>query len=70
MMGHTAGVNCIDYHRGDKPYIVSGGDDAFVKIWDYTTKQCIHTLEGHQNNISAVIFHPDIPLIFSSSEDG
>ena len=33
--GHQNGVNCVDYYRGDKPYLVSGGDDRLVKIWDY-----------------------------------
>jgi coatomer subunit beta' len=26
----------VDYYSGgDKPYLVSGGDDRLVKIWDY-----------------------------------
>ncbi len=36
LVGHTAGVNCVDYcHTGERPYLVSGGDDCTVKIWDY-----------------------------------
>ena len=27
LSGHQSGVNCIDYFRGDKPYLISGGDD-------------------------------------------
>jgi coatomer subunit beta' len=27
LSGHTNGVNCVDYFKGDKPYIISGGDD-------------------------------------------
>lgn len=45
--GHQSGLNCIDYFKGDKPYLISGADDRLIKIWDYQTKQCIHTLEGH-----------------------
>jgi coatomer subunit beta' len=63
--GHEQGVNCVDYYRGDKPYIISGADDRLVKIWDYQTKQCIHTLEGHENNVSAAIFHPEMPIIIT-----
>jgi coatomer subunit beta' len=34
--GHERGVNCIDYYPGgDKPYLISGADDATLKIWDY-----------------------------------
>jgi len=36
LVGHQAGVNCLDYcHMADRPYIVSGGDDCTVKVWDY-----------------------------------
>ena len=70
LIGHTQGVNCVEYFRGgEKPYLVSGGDDMVVKLWDYQTKQCVHTLEGHHHNISSVSFHPDLPLIVSTSED-
>ena len=68
---HERGVNCIDYYPGgDKPYLISGADDRTVKIWDYQTKACIQTLEGHTHNVSAACFHPRLPLIVSASEDG
>ena len=70
LLGHTQGVNCIDYYQGgDKPYLISGGDDMKIRVWDYQTKQCIHSLSGHHHNISSVAFHPDLPLIISTSED-
>ena len=69
--GHERGVNCLSYYRGgDKPYLISGADDFTCKIWDYQTKTCISTLEGHTNNLSAVVFHPELPIIISGSEDG
>ena len=30
----------------------------------------MHTLEGHAHNVSAVAFHPELPLIVTGSEDG
>jgi WD40 repeat protein len=39
-------------------------------VWDYQTKACVHTLEGHAHNISAVAFHPELPIILTASEDG
>lgn len=30
----------------------------------------MHTLEGHTNNVCAVMFHPKLPIIASASEDG
>jgi coatomer subunit beta' len=69
--GHEKGVNCVDYYPGgDKPYLLSGADDRTVKIWDYQTKACLQTLEGHSHNVSAVCFHPRLPLVISASEDG
>ena len=55
---------------GDRPYLVSGADDRTAKVWDYQTKACVHTLEGHAHNVSAVAFHPELPLIVTGSEDG
>eukprot|EP00172_Hildenbrandia_rubra_P000517 Plantae.Rhodophyta-Hildenbrandia_rubra.ctg12622.p1 GENE.Plantae.Rhodophyta-Hildenbrandia_rubra.ctg12622~~Plantae.Rhodophyta-Hildenbrandia_rubra.ctg12622.p1 ORF type:complete len:944 (-),score=142.09 Plantae.Rhodophyta-Hildenbrandia_rubra.ctg12622:380-3211(-) len=67
----SAGVNCLDYYPGgDKPYLVTGGDDKLVRIWDYQTKTCLQALEGHTHNVSSVMFLPDRPLIVSGSEDG
>ena len=70
LLGHELGVNSVDYcSQGDKPYLVSGSDDYTVKIWDYQTKICLATLEGHKDNVSSVLFHPDLPVIISTSED-
>ena len=33
-------------------------------------KNCVQTLSGHAQNISAVSFHPDLPIILTGSEDG
>lgn len=41
-----------------------------AQVWDYQTKACVHTLEGHAHNISAVAFHPELPIILTASEDG
>ena len=69
--GHLRGVNTVDYYRGgDKPYLVSGSDDFTIKVWDYQTKACISTLDAHTHNVSAVLFHPRLPIIISASEDG
>lgn len=69
--GHEKGVNCLDYYCGsDKPYIVSGGDDGMVRVWDYQTKATVRVMDGHAENVSSTLFHPDLPLIISGSEDG
>ncbi|KAF7370716.1 Coatomer subunit beta' [Mycena sanguinolenta] len=60
----------MDAHEKDKPYLVTTGDDKTVKVWDYLSKSCVQTMEGHTNNVSFAVFHPNLPLILSGSEDG
>ncbi|KAG9050527.1 hypothetical protein FS837_004711 [Tulasnella sp. UAMH 9824] len=68
---HEKGVNYVEYyHGGEKPYLVTTGDDRLVKVWDYHSKSCIQTLESHTSNVSFAIFHPSLPIIISGSEDG
>lgn len=64
-------MNCLDFSLShDRPHLVSGGDDGHVKVWDYQTKQCLFTFDqGHTDNVSAVSFHPDLPIILSAGED-
>lgn len=65
------GVNYVDYYpQADKPYLITSSDDKTIKIWDYQTKSCVATLEGHLANVSFAVFHPELPLIISGSEDG
>ncbi len=46
LLGHQAGVNCLDFCLTyDRPHLVSGGDDGHVKVWDYQTKQCLFTFD-------------------------
>ncbi|KIK57342.1 hypothetical protein GYMLUDRAFT_46217 [Collybiopsis luxurians FD-317 M1] len=68
---HEKGVNYVDFYPGnDKPYLVTCGDDRTVKVWDYLSKSCVQTMEGHTNNVSFAVFHPSLPVIISGSEDG
>lgn len=68
---HDKGVNYVEYyHGGDKPYLITCGDDRLIKIWDYHSKSCVQALESHTANVSFAIFHPTLPLIVSGSEDG
>ena len=72
----TKGVNHVDYYpHADNPYLLTTSDDQTVKIWDYTSKNLVHTLgdhagEGHTSNVSFACYHPVLPIIISGSEDG
>ncbi|KAL8272624.1 hypothetical protein Esti_003412 [Eimeria stiedai] len=75
LLGHERGVNAIAYSSsGERPYLVSGADDATVRVWDYQTKQCVQVLRGHSKNVCSVTFggcspHA-LPVLFSGGEDG
>ncbi|KAK5959392.1 coatomer subunit beta' PWA37_003348 [Arxiozyma heterogenica] len=69
--GQEKGVNYVDYYPlPDKPYLITSSDDLTIKVWDYQTKSCVATLEGHVANVSFAVFHPSLPIIISGSEDG
>ena len=40
------------------------------QVWDFQTKQCVQTMEGHTHNVATVCCHPELPIIMSGSEDG
>jgi len=71
--GHAKGVNCIDFYPASSsstlPYLVSGADDYTIIVWNYQTRAQVHTLQGHEGNVSDVSVHPRLPLIISGSED-
>ncbi|KAH8915778.1 Coatomer, beta' subunit [Atractiella rhizophila] len=65
------GVNYVEYYQaGDKPWMVTTGDDRLVKIWDYLSKSLIATLSSHTSNVSFALFHPTLPILVSGAEDG
>ena len=71
LRGHKQGVNCVDYYPGGAmPYLVSGGDDNEVLVWDYQTRSVVARMQAHTAFVTSVAFHPKLPLILSSSEDG
>lgn len=40
----TKGVNCVAYYPpqdSNKPYLVSGGEDGWLRLWDYQQRQLI-----------------------------
>lgn len=48
---------------------VSCSADMSVKLWDFTSYECVKTLHGHDHNVSSVCFLPSGDAVFSSSRD-
>lgn len=68
LKAHEKGVNCVRYYSGgDKPYLITGGDDHLVKIWDYQVQRCHCDKKHmvHSQHLNELLFpseqnmHPD-----------
>ncbi|KAH6821355.1 Coatomer [Perilla frutescens var. hirtella] len=68
--GHSNCVMQVTFNPRDTHTFASASLDDTIKVWDYETKSCVQTLEGHTHNVSAVCFLPGFPIIITGSDDG
>ncbi|KAK0095746.1 hypothetical protein PV326_007504 [Microctonus aethiopoides] len=67
--GHSNNMNCLAYSP-DGQYIVTGGDDGKVKLWNTLTGFCTVTFTEHTSAVSHVLFSHNRKFIVSASLDG
>ncbi|KAJ3195125.1 hypothetical protein HK101_001036 [Irineochytrium annulatum] len=67
--GHQHEMNCLSYSP-DGQYIVTGGDDGKVKLWNTQSGYCFVTFTNHSAGIQAVDFAKKGQVVFSASLDG
>ncbi|XP_012232202.1 periodic tryptophan protein 2 homolog [Linepithema humile] len=67
--GHRTNMNCLAYSP-DGQYIVTGGDDGKVKLWNTLSGFCTLTFHEHTSSISSVLFSHNRKFIASASLDG
>ncbi len=65
-LGHAGPVTAAVVSP-DGRYVLSGGADHAVKLWDAAIGAEIRTLKGHAETINAVAFFPDGKTILSAS---
>lgn len=65
---HTERVTCLAV-TSDSKFVVSGSDDASVKVWNIETKNLERTIKGHRYPVQSVGISPDNKYVISSSED-
>jgi WD40 repeat protein len=69
---HTDRAFAVAYRQDGKQLASAGGElgkPGEIKLWDVRTGKRGKTLKGHTNVITALAYHPDRPLLASSSYD-
>lgn len=65
----TGGINGLDIDCAGK-FIVTGGDDTVLKVWDYQAGEVKYVGCGHADAITKTKISPNRKLIVSVSADG
>ena len=55
---------------GDTGRLVTGGDDATLRVWDVESGECVRVIKEHQSSIVAACYNHDVQLLATLSEDG
>uniref|UniRef100_T1J1V9 Glutamate-rich WD repeat-containing protein 1 n=1 Tax=Strigamia maritima TaxID=126957 RepID=T1J1V9_STRMM len=66
---HDSDVNVISWNRTD-PFIVSGGDDGVIKVWDLKlieTKKPVAVFKHHTAPVTSVEWNPNDSTVFAAS---
>ena len=69
LSGHSDAVSCCAYSP-DSQWIVSGGKDQLLFIWDARTGEMIRQFEGHRDEVTCCAFTADGAAIISGSLSG
>ncbi|XP_065337369.1 periodic tryptophan protein 2 homolog [Cloeon dipterum] len=67
--GHYNNMYCLDYSP-DGQFIVTGGGDGKVKIWNTLTGFCVVTFNEHTSAVTGVQFSKNRKSVISASLDG
>lgn len=65
--GHSDSADSVAFSP-DSRFLVSGGLDNLIKVWDVKTGALIKTLIGHEGWVDSLAFSPDGRLLASGSD--
>lgn len=66
---HRAAITCATVSR-DGQYVISGGRDCLVKIWQTSSGETHTTLDEHISPVTCVDISPNSQIVVSGCEDG
>eukprot|EP00040_Diaphanoeca_grandis_P005438 m.32831 g.32831 ORF g.32831 m.32831 type:complete len:451 (-) comp16707_c0_seq1:116-1468(-) len=59
LAGHTDGVSCLAKHPTKLTRLLSGSCDGELRLWDLSSKKCLHVAKLHQGFVQGVCMTPD-----------
>ena len=68
LKGHTNRVTCL-FLSADGRRVVSGSNDATLRIWDIETGECLNVLKGHTSRVHSLVQSADGRRVVSGSND-
>jgi len=66
LIGHTAPIESIAFSL-DGRFIVSGGGDKTVRLWECARQRLLAKFEGHTESVCSVAFSPDGTFVASAA---
>jgi hypothetical protein len=70
LLSKQKGAECRVAYSPDSKYLVSGGNDAIVRVWIRKTGQLVLRLVGHTSAVLSVAWSPDGKTILAGGKDG
>jgi WD40 repeat protein len=68
LIAHAGTVNSAAFSR-DGAFVLTGGDDGTLKLWDMVSARLVRTFAGHKGKVLHVALSPDGTRALSGGED-
>jgi len=68
LAGHKGAVTSVAYSPSGA-YLLSGGEDGTLRLWEPATGREVRTFTGHKAGVTGVAFSPDGSMAVSGSND-